>query len=308
MKKPYDLSIVIPAYQAQDTLVPLVRRIGEALSPLGKKFEVILVDDGSSDKTWTVIKSLASEFLFLSALKLSRNFGQHNAISAGLNQAKAQWIVVMDCDLQDLPEEIPKLYEKALEGYDIVVGQRITRSDKKTKIWFSKYFYHVFEKLTGLKFEEGVGNFGIYGNKVIRAVLDVQESFRPFPIIVRTVGFNRIGLEVKHGRRYKGESNYNSFNLISGAINTVLYYSNKPIWFFLIGGLGIIVFILFLILGIIFLTVSISTLQLIIGLIVLLSFVSLNIAVIGIYVSRIFVEIKRRPSYIIDELILNDVM
>lgn len=306
MKEQINISIVIPVYQGEETVRNLIARLYQTLDSLDLAYEILLIDDGSRDDSWRIIKEEVEGSNFIKGIKLSRNFGQHNAISAGLAHAIGKRIVVMDCDLQDLPEEITKLYEKALEGYDVVVGQRIKRLDAKTKVWTSKVFYNVFNRFTGLKFEPGIGNFGIYSEKVINSVLMYQESFRPFPVIVKVVGFKRTGIEIEHAKRLKGKSNYSGFNLMTGAINTILYYSHRPIWIFLIGGIGIVAFILFLILGITFLTMNISTFQLIIALIILLSFVSLNIALIGIYVSRIFIETKKRPSYIIEELLLNE--
>lgn len=306
MNTKIDISVVIPVYQAEDSVNILTERLIETLNSIGLNFEIILVDDGSRDNSWKLIKDKTQLHNFVKGIKLSRNFGQHNAISAGLSHSLGNKVVVMDCDLQDLPEEIPKLYQKALEGFDIVVGQRKKRMDNKFKIWTSKIFFKIFEKFTGLSFEAGTGNFGIYSKKVIDGVLMFHEGFRPFPVIVRTIGFKRTGIEIRHASRIMGRSNYKNFNLLKFALNTILYYSNKPIWMFLIGGLGMVAFIFSLVLGTIFLTFEITTLQLIIALIGLISFISLNIAVVGIYVSRIFLEIKNRPFYIIDELILNN--
>ncbi|MCZ2845606.1 MAG: glycosyltransferase family 2 protein [Candidatus Bathyarchaeota archaeon] len=303
MKEQIDISIVIPVYQGEETVRILITRLDHTIGSLDLSYEIILVDDGSRDDSWRIIKEEVEGSKFIKGIKLSRNFGQHNAISAGLAHALGERVVVMDCDLQDLPEEISKLYRKSLEGYDIVVGQRIKRSDAKAKIWTSKIFYRVFNRFTGLKFEPGIGNFGIYSSRSVNSVLMFKETFRPFPIIVRIIGFNRIGIEVEHGRRMSGESNYTGFSLLKGALNTIIYYSNKPMWIFMIAGIGMVAFVFFLVVGIFFLTFEISTLQLVFALIILLSCVSLNIAVIGLYVSRIFIEIKKRPAYIVEEII-----
>lgn len=301
-----EISIVIPVFEAQDTIKRLLGRIEQTLKPIGIAFEVILVDDGSTDKSWELIETEGEAVDYISAIKFSRNYGQHNAISAGLNYAKGEWIVVMDCDLQDQPEEIPKLYMKAKKGFDVVVGQRIKRGDKKSKILFSKIFHIIFSILTGLNLEEGIGNFGIYNKKVIKGVVQFKETFKPFPIIVRTLGFKRAAIQVAHAKRLNGSSNYNNFGLIKGATNTILYYSHKPIWMFLIGGLSMVAFVLFLLVGILFVTIDISILHLIVILIILMSFVSLNVAMIGVYVSRIFIEIKNRPAYIVDQIFMKN--
>ena len=306
MKNKYDLSVVIPAFQAGETISPLLQRLKNSLAPLKLVYEIILVDDGSTDETWNLIESACKSSVNLTGIKFSRNFGQHYAISAGLSKAQGERIVVMDGDLQDQPEEIPKLYMKAREGFEIVVGQRIDRKDQKFKIWSSELFYRFFKIITGLTFEPGIANFGVYHSNVIHAVLAFKENFRPFPIIVRTVGFSRTAIEVKHSPRLSGKSNYNGFSLLKGAVNTMIYYSHKPIWIFVVGILSIVAFLFFLVAGVFFLTFKISVLDLVMILVILMSFVSLNVAMIGVYVSRIFIEIKSRPSYIIEKVINNN--
>lgn len=271
---------------------------------INKSFEIILIDDGSKDDSWNIISKHYNSSNYIKAIKFSRNFGQHNAIAAGLQFSKGSWVVVMDCDLQDKPEEIIRLINKAEEGFDVVLGQRIYRNDSFFKITTSFLFYRLLEKLSGLKFEKGIGNFGIYRRKVIDAVLSYKENFRPFPIIAKVVGFNRCAIKVSHGKRKVGKSNYTGFGLLKGAINTIIYYSHKPIWIFIAGGLGMVSFMFFLFIGIYFLIFEIKVKDLILSLIILMSFVSLNAAMIGIYVSRIFIESKNRPLFIIDEKLL----
>lgn len=302
MKNEQFISIVIPLFQAEDLLTELYSRLAKSLGSISDlRYEFILVDDGSTDETWSLVNRLFEEEPYIRGIKLSRNFGQHNAITAGLECCKGDWVVVMDCDLQDRPEEIPKLIKKAFSGYDIVLAQRIQRKDKWFKKKTSSLFFSLFASISGLRFETGVGNFGVYHKNVIKSVLKYKENFRPFPIIIKTVGFKRISVTVSHGKRFSGKSNYNSFGLLKGALNAMIYYSNKPIWLFLLAGLGIISFILFLFLGMFFLAFDISTKELVVILIILMSVVSLNTALIGVYVSRIFIESKNRPLYIVEE-------
>ena len=299
------ISVVIPLFQAEELLGELFNRLNKSLNSLsGWRYEIILVDDGSKDSTWIKLVELHEKNPEFKAFKFSRNFGQHNAIAAGLEKSEGEWVVVMDCDLQDKPEEIPNLLNKALEGFDIVLGQRTSRQDKLFKKLTSRLFYSFFKFISGLRFEAGVGNFGIYNRKVISAVLQYKENFRPFPIIVKVVGFKRAAIEVQHGERFSGKSNYNNFGLIKGALNSIIYYSHRPIWLFLVIGLGILSFILFILLGMYFLTFKIRVNDLILILIFLMSTLSLNTSLIGVYVSRIFIESKNRPLYLIeDELI-----
>jgi polyisoprenyl-phosphate glycosyltransferase len=203
------LSIVSPVYRAEKILPVLVQRITDAVKLITNDFEIILVDDFSPDNSWAVIEELAKENTTIKAIKLSRNFGQHYAITAGLDHAKGEWIVVMDCDLQDRPEEIPLLYKKAQEGFDIVLARRSVRKDKLIKRLFSKYFYKALSYLTGSEQDESVANFGIYHQKVIDAIRQMRESIRYFPTMVQWVGFRAMKIEVQHDERYEGETSYN---------------------------------------------------------------------------------------------------
>lgn len=302
MTKKNTISVVIPLFQSEDLLGELFSRLNSILSSIsGWKYEIIVVDDGSNDATWSKIVNFYKTDPNLKAIKFSRNFGQHNAITAGLERCTSEWIVVMDSDLQDRPEEIPNLLNKALQGYDIVLAQRIRRKDKFFKKLTSRLFYNFFRYISGLKFEAGVGNFGVYNKKVIDSILQYKENFRPFPIIVKVVGFKRAAIEVQHGKRFSGKSNYNSFGLLKGALNAIIYYSHRPIWLFLIIGLGTISFILFLLVGMYFLAFKILIKDLVFILIFLMSILSLNASLIGVYVSRIFIESKNRPLFIVEK-------
>jgi len=293
---------VIPLYQSEELLDELFLRLRKSLSVLNNwEYEIIVVDDGSYDATWMKITTLHKTISNLKAVKFSRNFGQHNAIIAGLERCVGNWIIVMDCDLQDRPEEIPNLIKKTRDGYDIVLAQRIARQDTLFKRQTSKLFYKTFAYISGLKFEPGVGNFGVYNKKVINALLQYKENFRPFPIIVKVIGFRRTAIEVQHGKRLKGKSNYNNFSLIKGAFNAIIYYSHRPIWLFLIIGLGTVSFLLFLTLSVYFLAFQILVKDLVLILIVLMSILSLNASLIGVYVSRVFIESKNRPLFIIEK-------
>ncbi|MBE7639238.1 glycosyltransferase [Salegentibacter sp. BLCTC] len=302
MKNDNLISIVIPLFQAEKLLIELNFRIKKSFQSLKEhSFELILVDDGSTDETWPIVSKLVQEETYVKALKLSRNFGQHNAITAGLERCMGEWIVVMDCDLQDRPEEISNLMDKSKEGFDIVLARRVARKDSWFKRKTSSLFYRSFWAFSGLNFEKGVGNFGVYHKKVIQAVLKYRENFRPFPIIVKVVGFKRTAINVVHGKRLSGKSNYNNFGLIKGALNAIIYYSNRPIWLFLLVGMGVVSFILFLLLSMYFLTFNVETKTLVLILIILMSIVSLNASLMGVYVSRIFIESKNRPLFIIEE-------
>lgn len=145
------LSIVSPIYKGEKMLDELVRRITMSVTSITDEYEIILVNDQSPDDSWNVIKRICKEDKHVKGVNLSRNFGQHYAITAGLSKSSGEWVVVMDCDLQDRPEEIPNLYHKAMVGYDSVFAQRVERQDTFTKRLSSTIFYKVFSFLTDTK-------------------------------------------------------------------------------------------------------------------------------------------------------------
>jgi len=165
------LSIVSPVYQAEKIIPLLVDRIEKSVSKISTDYEIILVEDGGPDNSWEVIEAIAAINPKINGIKLSRNFGQHPAIMAGLSQAKGEWVVVMDCDLQDQPEEIEKLYAKALEGFDIVLAKRRDRKDSFFKKMTSSFFSKIYGYFTDTEYDNEVANFGIYNKKVIQSIL-----------------------------------------------------------------------------------------------------------------------------------------
>jgi dolichol-phosphate mannosyltransferase len=214
----------------------------------------------------------------------------------------------MDCDLQDRPEEIPALYNKAMEGFDIVYAQRINRKDSLVKKIFSKLFYKIYSILAGIEYDGHVANFGIYNKKVISVLRNMREPMRAFSPMVRWVGFNKAFIHVEHGRRFSGKSTYSLNKVFSLAGDIILAYSDKP--------LKIIIRIGFLISFVSFLIAVYYLITYFAGRILVPGYVSiilsiwflggliiLNLGIIGLYISKIFAGIKNRPLYIIDKSI-----
>ena len=202
--KEIDISVIIPVYGCDKSLPKLYERLTASLESIVKKYEIILIDDCGPGNTWEIIQSIAKIDGSVKGIRLSRNFGQHIAITAGLEESIGSWVVVMDCDLQDKPEEIVKLYEKAQSGVDIVFAQRVDRQDSFFKKSASKLFYRVLGYLTETKLDYSVANFGIYDRKVINAVLSMKEVHKFFPVMVRWVGFSSASIKVSHADRIYG--------------------------------------------------------------------------------------------------------
>ena len=284
----------------------LVTRIVASVSSITDDFEIILVNDASPDNSWAEIERQCTLNPRVKGLNLSRNFGQHYAITAGLTYSTGEWVVVMDCDLQDRPEEIPNLYAQAQEGYDSVLAQRIRRSHGWFKRTASKWFYKVFSYLTETKQDASVANFGIYSRKVIDAVLSMGDAMRYFPTQIQWVGFRKAYLPIQHDERAEGESTYNLSRLFRLAFDTIISFSDKPMR--LMVQMGLLVTLASFIVGIVFIV------RYCMGLIEVMGFASLIISlwllggiiisligVVGIYLGKLFEKAKQRPTFIVND-------
>ena len=223
------ISIVSPVYRGEKMVAELVRRNVESVSAITDDYEIILVNDDSPDNSWEEIVNQCELNPKVKGINLSRNFGQHFAITAGLNYAKGDWVVVMDCDLQDRPEEIPNLYKKAQEGYDIVYARRAVRKDGFLKRMSSKIYHGVFNWLSGLKSDSAIANFGIYKHCVIDEFNKMPERARSFPSLVQYLGFKDIAIDVEHASRAEGRSSYNLHKLLKLSFDVIVSNSNKPL-------------------------------------------------------------------------------
>jgi len=304
--KEIDISVIIPVYGCDKSLPKLYERLTASLESIVKKYEIILIDDCGPGNTWKIIQNITKRDDSVKGIKLSRNFGQHIAITAGLEKSIGSWVVVMDCDLQDKPEEIGKLYEKAQSGVDIVFAQRIDRQDSFFKKSASRLFYRVLGYLTETKLDYSVANFGIYDRKVINAVLSMKEVHKFFPVMVRWVGFSSTSIKVSHAARECGDTTYTFRSLIALSFGVMLSFSDKPLR--LIVKLGFIVsfvsaiYALSIVINVLLNGIAVAgwssmmaSLWLIFG--ILMSI----IGVVGLYVGRTFDETKSRPVYIVDK-------
>lgn len=302
------ISIVSPVYRADKIIDKLVAEIRKTLLAMNLTYEIILVDDRSPDNSWEEMKKISSLFPEVKSIRLSKNFGQHPAIMAGLSQAKGEWIVVMDCDLQDQPKEIEKLYKKAKEGFDIVLARRIKRQDNYLKKLSSKIFSKVYGFFTDTKYDNELANFGIYNKKVIQSILHVSDYIKFFPLFVNFVGYNTTSITVEHASRDSGNTSYSIAKLISLAFNSIISFSNKPLKIFV--KFGLIISLCSVFIGSYYIYEAISQKIEVLGftsIIVSIWFLSgviiTTIGVTGIYVGKIFDQTKNRPVFIIDEII-----
>jgi len=299
-------SVISPVYKAENLLDELAACLCKELEAIDSNFEIILVDDGSPDKAWEKIQTLSQKDSRIKGIKLSRNFGQHHAITAGLQHATGKWIVVMDCDLQDQPSEITKIYQKAQEGYHVVLARRHQRKDSPFKRFGSWLFYKILSYLTGVKLDESIANFGIYHQDVIQAICQMPESIRYFPMMVQWVGFKQTQINVQHAPRKYGKSSYNLSKMFKLALDIILAYSDKPIRLTIKVGFSI-AFLAFVFAIITLIRYFVGEIKVLgyTSLIISISFFSgliiFTLGVVGLYVGKTFESVKKRPLYIIEK-------
>jgi len=293
-------------YRGAPFLHELHRRLVATLEPLVGRFEIVLVEDGSPDESWSIIEDLARQDARVRGVALSRNFGQHHAITAGLRHARGQWIVVMDGDLQDPPEELPKLWAKAQEGHDCVLARRARRADASSKRLSSWLFYRVFNYLADLnyRYDGTVANFSIVSRRVADALNSMGEAVRFYGGFLMWMGFSKAYVDVRHVRRRGSESSYTFFKLMKLAINIILAHSNKPLRLCVYAGLllstlafvgGVVHVVRVLVRG----SPVMGWTSLIVSVWFSTGAIILVLGMIGLYIDRIFTEVKHRPLYIV---------
>ncbi|HUW07642.1 MAG TPA: glycosyltransferase family 2 protein [Williamwhitmania sp.] len=300
------ISVVIPVYGCKTTLLELFFRLKNSLVSITEDFEIILVNDKSPDNPWDTIVEISKLDQRVKGISLSRNFGQHKAITAGLDHTKGEWVVVMDCDLQDQPEELAKLYAKAQEGYDVVFGRRYNRHDSFLKRISSKTFYKAYNYLAESDFDSTIANYSICNRKVINSVISLREQSRSFPLFVKWVGYKIGYVDIEHAARKEGESAYTIRKLINFAIDSIISQSNRPLRLSI--KIGLIFAFLSFIFGIylIFKKLALGVpiegwTSLMVSMFFIGGLILANLGFLGLYVGKIFDEVKDRPLYFIDE-------
>ena len=297
--------MVVPVYGSDKILPELASRTEITLKKITPHFELLFVNDASPDNAWQVITKLAHEHAYIRGINLSRNFGQYPAITAGLAASRGEWIVIMDCDLQDRPEEIEKMYTCTKDGYYAVIGSRQKRHDSALRLFVSWGFYGVLSYLTGRRHDRSLANFGIYHRKVIDAVLSLRDHMRYFSVMVRWVGFRTAIVPVEHAERKGGKSGYSFVKLLSLATDILLAYTERPLRAISKIGLGVSVFATIYLCVILatWLTVGeVSSMSLILGTLWLMfGLLTTIIGIVALYLGKTFEETKKRPIYIVQD-------
>lgn len=298
------ISIVVPVYMAESCLDELYRRLAKSLETITPNFEIVLVEDCGGDGSWEVIERLAKQDDRVKGIQFSRNFGQHYGITAGLDHCDGDWAVVMDCDLQDRPEEIPRLYAKAQEGYDIVLARRGSRRDPLFKRITSWLFYRLFSYLADIDYDAQTGNFRIMSRKVVKTFRQMREQLRFFGGLVQWMGFQTASIEVEHAERHEGNTTYTYAKLWKLASETIIAYSDKPLrlavrFGFLMAFLAFCYGVYALIRATVYGVPILGWSSLIVSLYFIGGVIIAILGILGIYLGKTFDESKKRPLYIV---------
>ena len=305
-----DISVVIPVYGCRAALRELYERLVKSIEVITKDFEIILVNDSCPQNSWEVIEQICAEDSRVKGIELSRNFGQIKAITAGLDYSKGDWVVVMDCDLQDSPEEIINLYNKAQEGYDVVFARRANRRDSFMKVLVSKIFYKIYSFASDGNYDPAICNFSISRRIVIENYCNMRELHRAFVIYVKWLGFRQTTIDVEHNARKEGKSSYNMKKRFKMAGEILTSQSDKLLKFTVGLGFAMTTISFLTILGLVVhyilgtaatgWTSLIATNCLIGGITIMV------IGLVGIYVGNIFMQTKQRPLYVVRQALNED--
>ena len=298
-----ELSVVVPVYGCGDCLVALHDRLTRSVATITDRYELVFVDDRSLDEGWSLLQRLARADARVRAVRLSRNFGQDAAITAGLSEARGNRVVVMDCDLQEAPEDIPRLWTAAQEGYDVVRTIRRGRRHAPLKRWGSR----LYRRLTlEIETRADYSTLSLISRRVVDAYLSLHDQDREYMIALDWLGFSATAVEIAHAERHAGKSTYTPSRLIRVALDGMFFRSTLLLRLVVLAG-----FVIALI-GIAVAVFEVvdyfaSPNQTVPGytsLAVLLLFLAgviiISVGVVGLYVGRTFQQVKNRPLYVID--------
>jgi glycosyltransferase involved in cell wall biosynthesis len=298
-----DFSVVIPIFNEQNTISELLSRLNTVIHQIGGSWEVIYVNDGSTDNSLDTLKEHRLHYPYLRIVDLSRNFGHQPALMAGLQRSSGRAVILMDGDLQDSPEALPRLIAKWREGYDVVYAIRVKRKESLFKRALFYAFYRVQRTLIRGAIPLDAGNFSIMSRTVAKVILAMPEQNRYFPGLRAYAGFRQTGVEVERNPRFHGKPRVTLLGLTKLAMDGIFSFSTIPLRFLFVLGIAISFLALAVALTGIYLRYLLGRpfLGWQFGLTTIFFFSGVQLICIGIigeYVGRIYEEVKRRPYYI----------
>lgn len=302
------ISIVTPLYNEAANLRELVSRVEGTLGSAVSELQFVIVNDGSSDGTSALLEDLAAQNPSVLGIELSRNFGQQSALTAGLRVAIGEYIVVMDADFQDQPEDIPKLLEALERGSDVAYAVRTNRQESRLLRWSYKAFYRVLGKLSDVEIPHDAGDFCAFRRNVLELLNSLPEHRRFIRGLRSWVGFNQIGVAVERGVRESGHSKYTCKKLFGLAFDGILAFSFIPLRIATLAGVSISILSLVLAAFYTFKKLSIGLnppgfATMVVLLCLFTGVQLLTLGVIGEYLGRIYEEVKRRPHFVVRRVV-----
>ncbi|WDI32413.1 glycosyltransferase family 2 protein [Hyphococcus flavus] len=306
------ISVVVPCYNEEEAVGVFSAAISETLSVADFGYEIVFIDDGSSDKTREALIALAQHEQKVRVIALSRNFGKEAALTAGLDHARGDAVVVMDADLQDPPALIMAFVEKWREGFDVVYGARADRArDTFAKRLSAEGFYRFFNRISKIKLPDDAGDFRLMDRRVVKAIKSLPERSRFMKGLFAWAGYSTIGVPYARPERAAGETKFSFWRLWNFALDGIVSFSTAPlrIWSYV----GVVIALLsfayasFIILRTLLTGVDVPGYASIVVLILFFGSVQLiSVGVLGEYIARLFTEVKRRPIYLVDEVYDNE--
>jgi dolichol-phosphate mannosyltransferase len=299
------VSVVVPVYRNEASLEELVTRLVGTLSGMGRRFEIVLIDDGSPDRSWEKIRALSSDHPEVVGLRLSRNFGQHPAIAAGIERARGDVTVLMDADLQDEPEQLPVLLAKLDEGSDVVYTVNVDEEGTGSSRFTSALFHYSFSRLAQVDVPHSIGTYRVFTRKFREALLSYPERRPLYGPLMLYMGFTASFVPVRRQPSKTRTSGYTMMKRLGLAIDTLASYTNVPHRILVLIGTGLtsasVLYLAVLVVDYIVRGPELASgLTLLTGIIVLLmGAVLLSIGIVGSYVFRVFEEVLGRPRYLL---------
>jgi glycosyltransferase involved in cell wall biosynthesis len=301
-----DYSVVIPVLNEEQTIPELCARLSKVVASVGGEWEVIYVNDGSTDRSFKTITGLRTQYPFLKALDLSRNFGHQAALKAGLDRARGRAVILMDGDLQDSPEALPELIAKWRAGFEVVYAIRTKRKEGPLRRGAFALFYQIQRRVSRIDTPLNAGIFSLLDHKVVETIRAMPERNRYFPGLRAYAGFRQTGIEVERGARFSGKPRVTLGGLFKLAMDGMFAFSTAPLK--LVFGVGVLVCLGSLTIGIVGLyfrfILGRTFLDWPFGLTTVFFFGGVQListGIVGEYVGRIYEEVKQRPSYVLKE-------